>query len=63
MNPRRGLGLVGRGPLFVPVLIFGVWTAAGAAGGGTGDGEVTPFLLAIASILWPPRSEASRSSG
>ena len=48
-EPAPGPGLVGRGPLFVPALVFAAWTAAGAAEGGTGDGEVTPFLLAIAS--------------
>ena len=44
-------GLLGRCSLFVPALVFGAWTAAGAAEGGAGDGEMTPFLLAIAAIL------------
>ena len=44
-------GLLGRCSLFVPVLAFGAWTAAGAAEGGAEGGEVTPFLLAIAAIL------------
>ncbi len=48
---RRYRGLLERCSLFVPAFVFGAWTAAGAAEGGAGDGEMTPFLLAIAAIL------------
>lgn len=44
-------GLPGRCSLFVPAVVFGAWTAAGAAQGGAGEGETTPFLLAVAAIL------------
>ena len=53
-DPRRlrpSPGLPGRCSLFVPALVFGAWTAAGAAQGGDGEGEMTPFLLAVAAIL------------
>ena len=46
-----GCGLPGRCSLFVPALVVGAWTAAGASHGGSAEGEMTPFLLAIAAIL------------
>lgn len=50
---RRRLGrcLPDRCSLFVPAFVLGVWTAAGASDGGSAEGEMTPFLLAIAAIL------------
>lgn len=48
---RRQPCLPGGCSLFVPALVLGAWTAAGAAQGGGGEGEMTPFLLAIAAIL------------
>ena len=47
----RCRGPAWRGPLLVTALVLGARTAAGAAEDGAGGGEVTPFLLAIASIL------------
>ena len=48
-QPRLGLPV--RCSIFAPALVLGAWTAAGAAQGGAAEGEMTPFLLAIAAIL------------
>ena len=50
-RPPRCRGPAWRCPLLVTALVLGARTAAGAAEGGAEGGEVTPFLLAIASIL------------
>ena len=70
-DPRRSRpspGLPGRCALFVPTLVFGAWTAAGAAQGGGFDGETFAAIVAmvmVTTLATPPllRAAFPRSAG
>ncbi len=50
LHERQYRGVLGRGALLMPAVVFGAWRLAAAQDGAHG-GEITPFLLSIAAIL------------